>query len=179
MLALMESFLRAGVLGEAKDWRPTESGTPQGGVISPLLANLYLDPLDHQMAATGWEIGAHALHVGQGRRSRGKADHHLSDDGNRRKARRQAFAGIQSGNRCQRVPEVKTRGQGVDDELAAVGRNVLAGGEVEVKAAVFLFASRHARITHKRASEQTGQGHPADVARKSDGAVQDHLTKLP
>ena len=60
VLALVESFLRAGVLEEAKDWRPTEGGTPQDGVISPLLANLYLDPLDHQMAAAGWELVRYA-----------------------------------------------------------------------------------------------------------------------
>lgn len=60
VLALVESFLRAGVLEEAKGWRPTECGTPQGGVISPLLANLYLDPLDHQMAAGGWEVVRYA-----------------------------------------------------------------------------------------------------------------------
>jgi RNA-directed DNA polymerase len=60
VLALVESFLRAGVLEEAKDWRPTECGTPQGGVISPLLANLYLDPLDHQMASAGWAMVRYA-----------------------------------------------------------------------------------------------------------------------
>lgn len=60
VLALVESFLRAGVLEEAKGWRPTEWGTPQGGVISPLLANLYLDPLDHHMAAAGWEMVRYA-----------------------------------------------------------------------------------------------------------------------
>ena len=60
VLALVESFLRAGVLEENKGWQPTEEGTPQGGVISPLLANLYLDPFDHQMGRAGWELVRYA-----------------------------------------------------------------------------------------------------------------------
>lgn len=60
VLALVERFLRAGVLEEAKGWQPTERGTPQGGVISPLLANLYLNPLDHQMERAGWEMVRYA-----------------------------------------------------------------------------------------------------------------------
>jgi group II intron reverse transcriptase/maturase len=44
-LRLIENLLKAGY---GEDWRywPSYSGTPQGGVISPLLANLYLDRLD-------------------------------------------------------------------------------------------------------------------------------------
>jgi RNA-directed DNA polymerase len=60
ILALVESFLRAGVLEDAKGWQPTERGTPQGGVISPLLANLYLDPFDHQMEGAGRELVRYA-----------------------------------------------------------------------------------------------------------------------
>jgi RNA-directed DNA polymerase len=60
VLALVERFLRAGVLERAKGWQPTERGTPQGGVISPLLANLYLDPFDHQMERAGWELVRYA-----------------------------------------------------------------------------------------------------------------------
>lgn len=60
VLALVESFLRAGVLEESKGWQPTERGTPQGGVISPLLANIYLDPLDHQLEGAGWELVRYA-----------------------------------------------------------------------------------------------------------------------
>jgi RNA-directed DNA polymerase len=60
VLALVEGFLRAGVLEESKGWRPTECGTPQGGVISPLLANLYLNPLDQQMEQAGWEMVRYA-----------------------------------------------------------------------------------------------------------------------
>jgi RNA-directed DNA polymerase len=60
VLALVKSFLRAGVMAAAKGWQPSERGTPQGGVSSPLLANVYLDPLDHQMAAAGWELVRYA-----------------------------------------------------------------------------------------------------------------------
>jgi RNA-directed DNA polymerase len=60
VLALVEAFLQAGVLEESKGWQPTECGTPQGGGLSPLLANLYLNPLDHQMTAGGWEMVRYA-----------------------------------------------------------------------------------------------------------------------
>jgi RNA-directed DNA polymerase len=60
VLALVESFLRAGVMEESKEWQPSERGTPQGGVISPLLANVYLNPLDHQMEKAGWEMVRYA-----------------------------------------------------------------------------------------------------------------------
>ena len=60
MLGLIESFLQAGVLEEMSGWQPSESGTPQGAVISPLLANLYLNPLDHVLAAAGSEMVRYA-----------------------------------------------------------------------------------------------------------------------
>lgn len=41
VLRLVNNWLKAGVLEEGK-WSETEIGTPQGGVISPLLANIYL-----------------------------------------------------------------------------------------------------------------------------------------
>ncbi len=44
----------------AKEWQPTEKGTPQGAVISPLLANLYLNPLDHLMVGSGKEMVRYA-----------------------------------------------------------------------------------------------------------------------
>jgi RNA-directed DNA polymerase len=56
VLRLLEKYLKQGVLDSAKDWQPTEQGTPQGAVISPLLANIYLDPLDHLMDKQGREM---------------------------------------------------------------------------------------------------------------------------
>jgi RNA-directed DNA polymerase len=59
VLALVEAFLRQGVMDGMESWTPT-AGTPQGAVISPLLSNLYLDPLDHAMADRGFEMTRYA-----------------------------------------------------------------------------------------------------------------------
>lgn len=59
VLALVEGFLTAGILEDKVERTPGE-GTPQGGVISPLLANIYLDPLDHLVAGRGWEMVRYA-----------------------------------------------------------------------------------------------------------------------
>ena len=59
VLALVQSFLEQSVLEDAREWVP-EQGTPQGAVISPLLSNIYLDPLDHLMAEKGYEMVRYA-----------------------------------------------------------------------------------------------------------------------
>lgn len=56
VLELIQRFLKQGVLESGKGWSPTDQGTPQGGVLSPLLANIYLNPLDQVMAGKGWEM---------------------------------------------------------------------------------------------------------------------------
>ena len=59
VVALIDAFLKQGVLDEGKHWVP-EQGTPQGGVLSPLLSNIYLDALDHHMARLGYEMVRYA-----------------------------------------------------------------------------------------------------------------------
>ncbi len=52
VLKLIRSYLEQEVLDGMKKWKP-ERGTPQGAVISPLLANLYLHPVDEEMERAG------------------------------------------------------------------------------------------------------------------------------
>ena len=52
ILRLVQAFLQAGVMEEGKR-RTLVAGTPQGGVLSPLLSNAFLNTFDHQMLAAG------------------------------------------------------------------------------------------------------------------------------
>ena len=59
VLELIEMFLKQQVLDGLSEWTP-ERGSPQGAVVSPLLSNIYLDPLDHLMADAGFEMVRYA-----------------------------------------------------------------------------------------------------------------------
>ena len=60
VLGLIRSFLKEGIMDAFEYYQAGETGTPQGAVISPLLANLYLDPLDQLMALEGNEMVRYA-----------------------------------------------------------------------------------------------------------------------
>ena len=49
VLGLIKQFLDQGIVEELRTWTP-ETGVPQGAVLSPVLSNAYLNPLDHRMA---------------------------------------------------------------------------------------------------------------------------------
>ena len=59
ILDLLRSWLAQDILRGMERWAPTQ-GTPQGAVISPLLANIYLHPLDARMAARGYRMVRYA-----------------------------------------------------------------------------------------------------------------------
>ena len=67
-LHLIGQFLKAGYV---EDWRyhQTFSGVPQGGTLSPVLSNIYLDELDREMAAISAKFH-------QGKRRRATKEHH-------------------------------------------------------------------------------------------------------
>jgi RNA-directed DNA polymerase len=73
VLGMLEGFLKQGVI-EGENWQQGKEGTPQGGVISPLLANIYLDPLDKQMSESGIEMVRYADDMVILCRSREEAD---------------------------------------------------------------------------------------------------------
>jgi RNA-directed DNA polymerase len=59
VLELIEGYLRQDVMKGMERWTPT-TGTPQGAVISPLLANIYLHPLDLLMEENGYRMVRYA-----------------------------------------------------------------------------------------------------------------------
>ena len=59
VLSLIRQFLEAGY-AEQGQFHPTRQGTPQGGVISPLLSNILLTPFDHEMRRRGYQLTRYA-----------------------------------------------------------------------------------------------------------------------
>jgi group II intron reverse transcriptase/maturase len=59
ILRLIEAILTAGSYGEGRLF-PTERGTPQGGVASPLLSNILLTPFDREMRSKGYQLTRYA-----------------------------------------------------------------------------------------------------------------------
>ena len=59
MLHLIKLFLDQNILEELREWTPV-AGVPQGAVLSPVMSNLYLNPLDHQMSDSGFEMVRYA-----------------------------------------------------------------------------------------------------------------------
>jgi RNA-directed DNA polymerase len=60
LLALIGAYLRAGAMVGEEEFQPSELGTPQGGALSPLLANILLDDLDRELEHRGLRFARYA-----------------------------------------------------------------------------------------------------------------------
>jgi RNA-directed DNA polymerase len=72
VLTLVKAFLKAGILTELGDFQDTKTGTPQGGILSPLLTNIALSVLDEYLHRP-WQSGG-SMSTGdrrKGRRAKG------------------------------------------------------------------------------------------------------------
>lgn len=76
VLRLIKAFLKAGILSEDQVIRDTNSGTPQGGILSPLLANVALSVLDDHFAEA-WVTTMATRWVRERRRQHGEATYRL------------------------------------------------------------------------------------------------------
>jgi RNA-directed DNA polymerase len=75
-LAVVKAFLHAGVLGEDGIMRDTTTGTPQGGILSPLLANIALSVLDEHFAEA-WRADSGSTYQRTKRRRAGLANYRI------------------------------------------------------------------------------------------------------
>ncbi len=68
VLGLVKTFLKAGILTELGDHKDTWTGTPQGGILSPLLANIALSALDEHLHEPWKPGGTMSTNAGRVRR---------------------------------------------------------------------------------------------------------------
>ena len=104
VLGLVKAFLRSGILTEDGEMIGTKTGTPQGGILSPLLANIALSVLDEHFVAA-WETTMATSRDRQRRHRHGEANYRIcryADD----------FVVMVSGT--------KADAEGLRDEVAAV-----------------------------------------------------------
>jgi RNA-directed DNA polymerase len=76
VLGLVKAFLKAGVLSEGDIFRDTDTGTPQGGILSPLLANIALSVLDDHFVEA-WQNEMATTAQRKKRRQQGRPNYRL------------------------------------------------------------------------------------------------------
>jgi RNA-directed DNA polymerase len=159
VLSLVRAFLRSGVMTEAGRLERTLTGTPQGGIISPLLANIALSVLDREFEQR-WEAMSRYPGLRQYLRRKGHATFRLvrfADD----------FVVVVKGTREQasailaELPEIvgriglglsadKTRLTNIDDGFDFLGFTLRRRPRVGKKPCVYTFVSDEALASVKR-----------------------------
>ena len=117
MLGLIDGFLKAGIWNGETLSEP-DAGTPQGGVISPLLANIYLNDLDHLMAQSGQSMERYADDCAPRRRERTNVC-----QSEYRHAVREMREGP-SGSGCRTRSQITSCGSGLRSRVVSDGEKV-------------------------------------------------------
>jgi RNA-directed DNA polymerase len=185
VVALVKAFLHSGVLSEDGVTRDTKAGTPQGGILSPLLANIALSVLDEHFVGA-WETTMASRVERARRRRQGHATYRLvryADDFVVMVAGTEAHA---EGLRDEvaavlstvglRLSEEKTRVAHIDEGFEFLGfriqRQVKRGSH---KAFVYTWPSKKALASIKakvRAITRQGTNHPlSDLLRRLNGVL--------
>ena len=133
VLRLVKAFLKAGVLSEDGGERDTVTGTPQGGILSPLLANVALSVLDEHFVGV-WEKAMSPSWRREARRRKGLANYRLvryADDwvlmvaGDRADAERlRSEAATVLSTMGLRLSEEKTRITHIDEGFDFLGMRI-------------------------------------------------------
>jgi RNA-directed DNA polymerase len=76
VVTLVKAFLKSGILSEDAVSRDTNAGTPQGGILSPLLANIALSVIDEHFAEA-WQTTMASRRDRERRRQHGQATYRL------------------------------------------------------------------------------------------------------
>src|SRR5262245_14466492 len=108
VLKLIMMFIKQGIMEDLREWTP-EEGSPQGAVISPLLSDIYLDPLDHRMAKLGYEMTRYADDFVIQCRSREEAERALEEI-----QRWTAQAGLKLHPQKTRIVDAQQKREGFD-----------------------------------------------------------------
>ncbi len=185
VVALVKAFLRAGVLSEDGVTRDTKTGTPQGGILSPLLANVVLSVLDEYFVGA-WEATMATRVERARRRQHGHATYRLvryADDFVVMVAGTKAHAEGLRGEVAAvlstvglRLSEEKTSVAHIDEGFEFLGfriqRQTKRGSH---KAFVYTWPSRRALTSIKakvRAITRQGTNHPlSDLLRRLNGVL--------
>jgi len=181
VLALIKAFLHAGILTEQDGFERSVTGTPQGGILSPLLANIALSALDEHFAQAWQQMGANAGQRGTHRR-RGNATYRLvryADDCAPRTRKEELSRSSVRRTRCCARDEgagpvglVALRGR-----LAGGGRKPPRGAPVKSRCAELVETARHrvGQVWITKASESE----PLMRRRKRIGDIETGVELLP
>ena len=133
ILELVRKFLKSGVMTD-EGWQTSEVGSPQGGVISPLIANIYLDAFDQFMKERGHRIVRYADDILILCRSKGAARNALEQASRYLEGALLLAVNREKTHICQSWKGVKFLGVSIYSTYIRIQQGKIKGFKAKVKA---------------------------------------------